>query len=60
MNCLVGPNDYLPGLISSHLPQDFELFKAENDLSARKDLYSHNIKLSNMKQVEEVFGQFLR
>ncbi len=56
LNCLVGPTDFLPGLLNSYLPQDFALFKAEKDLSSRKDIYAHNIKLSNMKRVEEIFG----
>ena len=56
MNCLIGPNDFLPGLKTSYLPKDFSQFKAENDLSVRKDLYAHNINLSNMKVVEEIFG----
>lgn len=60
LNCLVGPKDQIPGLVSSHLPLDFATFLAESDLSARKDLFAHNIKLSNMKLVEDAFGQFLR
>ena len=50
----------MPGLVPSRLPGSFELFKAEKDLSARKDLYAHNVKLSNMKEVEHAFNQFLR
>jgi len=33
---------------------------AEKDFSNYKDLYAHKIKLSNMKQVENAFNQFLR
>jgi hypothetical protein len=45
LNCLIGQNDFLPGLKTSYLPQDFKLFNSEKDLSARKDLFAHNIKL---------------
>ena len=44
----------------SQLPNDLSSFSSEKDLSIRKNIFIHNIKLSGLKSVEEGFSQFLR
>ena len=44
----------------SQLPNDLSSFSSEKDLSIRKNIFIHNIKLSSLKSVEEGFSQFLR
>lgn len=58
LNCLIGPDEVLPGLIASQFdPLKFDKVSAFND---HKTIYAHNIKITSMPKVESQFNQYLR
>jgi len=60
LNCLIGPLELIPGIIQSHLPRDLSKFLGDRAICERKEIYAHNIKISNISEVDRAFNSYLR
>ena len=58
--CLVGPNDCVPGLVDSHIPKTFAGLEDKKNFNDKSNIYVHNIQLSSLSRIEKAFLDYLQ
>lgn len=59
-NCLVGPQERVPGLKNITLPKDISQFVGPESLLKPRVVFAHKIKISGLQEVETAFTKYLR